>query len=238
MLHKKKFPVSLTKKKMSWIEKRAEFQERFDELAEEDISGLVANLNKTIARYIDKGGVNIDSNNPEYTTIVNITKEIEQIKNTYVKLNEDINKYIIKESQNPTLSSLLKSNGKLQQEINSLEKIKKAMTIDVESAIARDELLRSKDTDITRHNLFLLDRPIRKALIPYLWVFAIFFIGVGLLIFKMSIPTVPYSGGFMETVAMVIEVITNKYILGAALIAAIITIIFLSMAVAGVFKKK
>ena len=53
----------------------------------------------------------------------------------------------------------------------------------------------------------------------------------------MSIPTIPYTGGFMETVAMVIEVITNKYVLGAALTAAIITIIFLSMAVAGVFKK-
>ena len=222
---------------MSWIKKRADFQERFDELAQEDISGLIANLNKTIAKYIDKGGVNNDTNNPEYNKIVNLTNETEQIKNSYVKLNEDINKFIIKQSQSPNLATLLKANGKLQQEINSLEKIKKAITIDVESPIARDELLRTKDRDITRHNLFLLDRPIRKGLIPYLWVFAIFFIGVGLLIFKMSIPTIPYTGGFMETVAMVIEVITNKYVLGAALTAAIITIIFLSMAVAGVFKK-
>jgi len=222
---------------MSWIEKRVEYQQRFNELAEENISGLIAHLDRKIKKYINNGGVDNDTTNPEYKEIIRLTKEIEQIKKSYVKLNEDINKYILKESQTPDLSSLLKENGKLQQEINSLEKIKKTMTVDVESAIARDELLRSKDTDLTRHNLFLLDRPIRKALIPYLWVFAIFFIGVGLLIFKMSIPTISYSGGFMETVAMVIEVITNKYVLGALLVAAIITIIFLSMAVAGVFKK-
>ena len=79
---------------MSWIKKRADFQDRFDDLAQEDISGLIANLNKTIAKYIDKGGVNNDTTNPEYNKIVNLTNETEQIKNSYVKLNEDINKFI------------------------------------------------------------------------------------------------------------------------------------------------
>ena len=111
------------------------------------------------------------------------------------------------------------------------------MKVDVESAVARDELLRSRNTDVSRHKLFLLDRPIRKDTIPYLWVFAIFFIGIGLIIFKMGIPDIPSTGSFSEIIGMVLQLLTSKLVLGTLLVTALIVIIFLSLTVAGVFKK-
>jgi hypothetical protein len=114
------------------------------------------------------------------------------------------------------------------------------MKIDIESAIARDKLLRSRETDVTSHQLFILDRPVRRGLIPYLWVVSILFIGVGLVIFKMSAPTIiapVVANGSPSTMNMVIEFITNKVVLGSLLTTAIIVIIFLALKIAGVFGK-
>jgi hypothetical protein len=134
-------------------------------------------------------------------------------------------------AKDTNMSGLLAENGELQKQVNRLEKIQNEMKIDVESAIARDKLLRSRDTDVTSHHL-----------IPYLWVISILFIGVGLVIFKMSAPTLGLSmttvaNGSPSTLGMVTEFITNKVVLGSLLVSAIIVIIFLSLKVAGVFGK-
>jgi hypothetical protein len=114
------------------------------------------------------------------------------------------------------------------------------MKIDVVSAVARDELLRSRDTNVTRHQLFILDRPIRKSLVPYLWVLSVLFIGVGLVIFRMSAPSLGLGGptnGSVSFEMMILEFISNKIVLSSLLISAIIVIIFLSLKIAGVFGK-
>ena len=116
------------------------------------------------------------------------------------------------------------------------------MKVDVESAIARDDLLRTRNTDITRHKLFILDRPVRKGLIPYLWVIAILFIGIGLIIFRITVPSIGLGGVSASTtntsvISMIIEFITSKIVLGSLLISALIVILFLSLKIAGVFGK-
>jgi hypothetical protein len=110
------------------------------------------------------------------------------------------------------------------------------MKIDVTSAIARDELLRSRNTDVTRHQLFLLDRPIRRGLIPYLWVLAILFIGVGLVIFRMTMPELSFSsnGGILT---ILIAFFSNRGVLVSLLVTALIVILFLSLKIGGVFGK-
>jgi hypothetical protein len=228
---------------MTWIEKRAEFQNRFDKLAEENVQGLITELNKAVGNYISKAGLSQDpNNNAVYENIKKLTAKAESIKQQYAQLNDDIINYIRTQSTDNNMTALLTENGELQKQINRLEKIQNDMKVDVESAVARDELLRSRSTEITRHKLFILDRPVKRGLIPYLWALSILFIGVGLVIFKMSAPNLGLgttgANGFQPSVFdLVIEFVTNKIVLSSLLISALIVIIFLSLKIGGVFGK-
>jgi len=225
---------------MKWIEERAQFQKRFDELSQENVQGLITDLNTAVGNYIGRGGLSQDpNNNPDYLNILKLTKRAEDIKQRYASLNDDILKYLAKTSQDNNLAGLLSENGELQKQINRLEKIQDEMKIDVVSAVARDELLRSRDTNVTRHQLFILDRPVRKSLVPYLWVLSVLFIGVGLVIFKMSAPSLGLgvADSSVSFSMMLLEFFSNKIVLSSLLISAIIVIIFLSLKIAGVFGK-
>ena len=228
---------------MKWIEQRDQFQKRFDTLAQENVQGLITEMNQAVANYIAKSGISQDPNNsPEYQRIMELTRRAESIKNRYSSLNDDIIEFVAKESRDNNLSGLLIENGELQKQINRLEKIQEEIKIDVESAIARDELLRTRNTEITRHKLFILDRPVRRGLIPYLWVIAVLFIGVGLIIFRITIPSLGVSAnqagvGSTSMMGMLIEFISNKVVLGSLLVSALIVILFLSLKIAGVFGK-
>ncbi len=226
---------------MSWIEKRQEFQKRYDELSNQNVQAITSDLNKTISRYISTAGVSPTSNNPDYAKIQKLMTLIETIKNGYITLNNDIMKYISENAGNNNLTGILKENGELQQHISKLEKIQNDMKIDVESAKARDELLRSRVEDISRHGLFILNRPVRQGLIPYLWVLSILFIGVGLVIFRITLPIDTLGAGTSATGTSVISLlfmfITDKRVLLSLLGSALIVIIFLSLKIAGVFGK-
>ena len=229
---------------MSWIEKRAQFQKRFDELSQENVQGLITELNKAVGSFIGKGGLSQDpNNNPDYNNIIKLTTRAEGIKKRYSALNDDIIKYLKENAKDTDMVGILTENGELMKQINRLEKIKTETKVDVESAIARDELLRSRNTDVTRHQLFILDRPVRKGLIPYLWVISVLFIGLGLVIFKMTAPSLGLGSGVSATpgdgsvTGMLIELITNKALLATLLVSALITILFLSLKIAGVFGK-
>ena len=223
---------------MKWIEQKAQYQKRFDELAEINIKKLIAELNILTQKYITHGGITenaTNATNPEYIAIETLTKRIKDIKDKYSKLNDDIVTFLSNESKDKNLPGLLTENGELQKQILKLEKIQEEMKVDVDSAIARDELLRSKDTNINHHGLFILDRPIRRGLIPYLWVVAVLFIGVGLIIFRMKLPNLIIHSGILIAIQMFIQYITSRGVLAAILAAALIVIIFLSLKIAGVF---
>jgi hypothetical protein len=228
---------------MSWIEKRAEFQNRFDKLSQENVQGLITELNKAVGNYISKAGLSQDSNNNAiYENIKKLTARAENIKQQYAKLNDDIINYIRSQTADNNMTTLLTENGELQKQINRLEKIQNEMKVDVESAIARDELLRSRSTELTRHKLFVLDRPVKRGLIPYLWALSILFIGVGLVIFKMSAPNLGLGTTTTNSIQpsildLLVEFVTNKVVLSSLLISALIVIIFLSLKIGGVFGK-
>lgn len=227
---------------MSWKDKRANFQKRFDDLSQRDINPLLTNLNKSIGSFIGKGGVSMNANNnPEYNNIQTYMKQITDIKNGYSTLYDDIVKYLSQETQDNNLSGLLTENGEIQKQIQRLTKIEDEMKVDVESAVARDELLRSRNTEITPHQLFLLGRPVRRGTLPYLWVLSVLFIGVGLIICKMMFPfdlsnTSSYATS-MPFLAMLQEYFLSRSVLLSLLVAALITILFLALKVAGVFGK-
>jgi hypothetical protein len=228
---------------MKWIEKRAEYQKRFDDLSQENIQGLITELNQATANFIAKGGLSQDpNNNPDYNNILNLTNKAENIKQRYSTLNDEIVQYLAKESKNNDLAGILSENGELQKQINKLEKITSEMKVDVESAVARDELLRTRNTDITTHKLFVLGRPVRRGLVPYLWVLGVLFIGVGLVIFRSTLPSVNLGGiqngsEGSSVILMIRDFLTNRIVLGSLLGSALIVILFLSLKIGGVFGK-
>lgn len=214
---------------MNWHEQKEQFQKRFDKLGEKVNNDIFTDLKSAVDKYISNG-YSKDKNELEYNNIIKLKKQADDIKKQYSELNNDIIRSVTNESEND-ISTLLIENGDIQKKIKKLEKVQDEMKVDVESAIARDDLLRSRDTDISRHKLFLLDRPIRKGIIPYLWVIAVLFIGIGLVIYRMTIPNfwTGSSGSGGSGVSMIIEFMTGKIVLGSLLIVALITILFLSL---------
>ena len=220
------------------MEKRAQFDERNNQLAQKNTMALITKLKKSISNYVEKTG---NERNVAYQALVDQIKELNDIKNQYFKLNEDIMSYLENESKDPSLSDLLRDNGEIQRQIQRLTTIGEEINIDVESALARDELLRSRNSTINSHTLYLLDRPIRRGSISYLWVLSILFIGVGVLFFYQLSPSFSMSSSSsnqsISILTLIIDFFTNTKVLGSLLIAALIVILFLSLKIGGIFGK-
>ena len=168
---------------------------------------------------------------------------LQTLKDRSTYLFNNINSVLSTELANQPASELLSKTGTLQQQIQRLHRIKKDIKVDVESAVARDEVLRSRDTKLNSHKLFLLNRPIRKGVIPYLWVLSVLLIGVSLILFRMMLPestTSTFSNGggsSMSISLMVSEFFENKMVLISIIVAMLIVVLFLGLKMAGIFGK-
>jgi hypothetical protein len=168
-------------------------------------------------------------------TIANGLTKLEAIHKDYAALNDAIITEIKNRATASNMSTLVTTNGALQNSITSYQKQKKDKRVDVESALAREELLRSQTRDITSHQLFILDRPIRKGMIPYLWVLSVVFVGIALILFRMAFPVFTITA--LDATLFFRDITSNSTIWIALLICALIVILFLSLKVAGVFGK-
>lgn len=228
---------------MAWRDKRGEFQQRFDALSSENIDSLIGQLNAATGRYVSSAGLtqNQDaSTNPDYVRIVELANKAEELKQRYSGLNDDILQYLKEQSTYNDMSALLQESGELQKKLTKLHEFKKEMKTDVESAVARDELLRTRETNLNEHQLFILDRPVRRNMIPYLWVLSVVFVGIGLVLLRMLKPELgmsenearALSQSFIDTLSMYFT--TNATWLGI-IGACIIVILVLGLKVGGVF---
>ena len=222
---------------MAWREKRTEFQHQLDALNQTDIEKTILKpLNEALSKYITD-----TSDTTAYENVKAYSQKAEDLKLQYIHLNDAILQYIKTEKQGNNLPDLLSANGELQKKIQRLSKINDEMKVDVDSAVARDELLRSRDTLTSSHTLFLLDRPIRQGMIPYLWAISVLFIGIALFIIKMIVPPMSIGvnayGQPISTIAMIMGFFSNRTTLIALLVSALIVILFLSLKVGGVFGK-
>ena len=78
------FVLGITRRSMSWIEKRAEFQKVFDDLSQENVQGLITELNTAVGNYISKSGLSQDpNNNASYSLVIQLTQRAQQIKDKY-----------------------------------------------------------------------------------------------------------------------------------------------------------
>lgn len=163
---------------------------------------------------------------------------LSSIKDQYVTLHDDIAKTLECNVQNSDLSGGLTQTGSLQIHIKKLEKRKKELQVEVDTALARDELLRSRDVKMTTHSLFLLDRPVRKGMIPYLWVISVFFIGIGLVLYKTMLPSIAPDMSTVIGIEMALtDILFNKTVLISLLVCIVIIIIVVSLKVGGVIGK-
>lgn len=228
---------------MAWRDKREEFQRRFDELSGQNVQALITNLNAATGKYVSSAGLtqNQDaSTNPDYVTIVKLSKEADDLKKRYIALNDDILRYLKEQSKYNNMSDLLQESGELQKKLTSLHTFKKEMKTDVESALAREELLRSRETNLNEHQLFILDRPVRRNMIPYLWVLSVVFVGVGLVCLRMLRPELGVSSNEMRALSqsfweMMSSYFTNNVTWLGIIGACMIVILVLGLKVGGIF---
>ena len=223
---------------MDWPTKRAAFNTRLDNLnTGPSIASLIANVDTAVQDYISKYDTRSQAeNHTAYQRIQDAMTVINNLKGKYQELNDDIVAMFTQYSSEHDMTTKLIENGKLQTSIDQLKKVQREIRTDVESAVARDELLRSRETETTAHSLFLTHRPIRKESVPYLWVLAVLFIGAGLLFFHRLAPSFlsAPTGGY-PWYALLTETLLSQKVLLTLLAACILTVIGLSLKVAGVF---
>jgi len=220
---------------MDWHTSRTAFQSRFDALNRIYDPAMITGLDTAIGTYLTQYATdktsNLSTQGQAITTKVNAIKEL---KMQYSTLNDDIIKLFKNEATNHNLSGMLRENGELQNKIQQLRKVQSNIKVDVETAVARDELLRSQNKDINSHQLFLFDRPVRRGMIPYLWAISVLFIGIGILLLRSVAPTLP-----IFTLSELYNFIMTQYLTNNVLLlllaACLITIIFLSLKIGGVF---
>ena len=90
---------------VAWRDRRQAFQKEFDQLAQQNVESILANLNASIGQYISSGGINQDSTqNPTYDQIVALTAQLNDIKRKYSALQDSIKQVINEQTKNNNLS--------------------------------------------------------------------------------------------------------------------------------------
>jgi hypothetical protein len=124
-----------------------------------------------------------------FDTLAQDTGSFTEQHRSYKVLYSDIMTAVSNQASQYDVTQSLEDHGSLQQKVLQLEKIQQSKKEEVDTALARDTLLRSSDRRTTSHQLFLLDRPVRRERIPYLLVLSVLCIGISVYVFKMAHPT-------------------------------------------------
>ena len=171
-------------------------------------------------------------------------EQLENLRDQYEEQRVKLSNYLKNAASTYNLSAKLQHIGEIQGQIRGLENQNETMETDVDTALARDELLRSKDTTGNSHTVYILDRPIRRGMVPYLWVLSVLFVGIGLLFFYWLTPLIlvpqtnnAYGSPSGSVLQIVTDIFTNRLTWISLFAAACIVILFLSLKIAGVFGK-
>ena len=222
----------------SWPERRAQFVQAFEIINAYVQNNLMTDLVKLsvgLSSYVQSGGVSNDPNqDPNYAQITQNSQQIQMMKGALVDLNRELSTVIRTHASDNDINGLLAENGMLQQVIQDTQKRKQDTAADAKAAELRDEVLRTREHNVSKHQLFLLGRPLRPSSIPYLWALSALFVGLGLLFVAMAFPSFSLSNELEGTDMM--DLLSQPAVWGSVLGAAGIVILFLSLNAAGVFK--
>ena len=206
------------------------------------------NLAQSLASYVERGGVAQDpTQDGDYNNIQALSQRINQNKTTFLTLNKDATAAIQTLGSTNDMNKLLLENGQLQQLLIGLEKVKDTVQEDEKAAIARDELLRGRNVNVTKHQLFLLGRPLRPASVPVLWALSVLFIGIGIIALQVLFPFSPQAfgidasapgGGWDVMMAPILAYLANPWVWALLFGVAVLVIAILSMVVSYLSKPK
>jgi hypothetical protein len=129
------------------------------------------------------------------------------------------------------MDGLLQQNGQLQQKIAAAQKRYDEILQEAATADARNKNLRTSDTHITAHQVFLLGRPLRPASIPYLWALSVLFISISVLFLYYYSPiTIP---PLFIIIQMATDIIYSPWLWASLFGIASIVILFLVLRLTG-----
>jgi len=217
---------------------KEEYQKQYDSIAEyinKRLGNNIDTLRDALSQYVQHAGVATDPANDQiYNTILSTSKEINDNKTALLNLNSTLSQAIKDYTKTVDMDGALQENGKLQTAIKTLEKELSEASEDEQSALVRDEVLRTRDTNVTRHQLFLLGRPLRPSFIPFLWALSILFIGVSVLLITQFFP-IPVEQ-WPYVLAYIGRIFAEPWIWMSLLGSACIVIFFLVLKLIGFFK--
>ena len=132
----------------------------------------------------------------------------------------------------PSSTTLASDNATKQLELKALVEQRDNLLEDQKVAELRDTVLRSGNTAVSNHQIYLLGRPLRPASIPYIWALSVLFIGAALLIFYMFFP---YTIPPLDVILFEIYILFSTPMIWSILFGlASIVILFLSLRIANI----
>ena len=142
----------------SWPERRAQFVQAFEIINAYVQNNLMTDLVKLsvgLSSYVQSGGVSNDPNqDPNYAQITQNSQQIQMMKGALVDLNRELSTVIRTHASDNDINGLLAENGMLQQVIQDTQKRKQDTAADAKAAELRDEVLRTREHNVSKHQLF------------------------------------------------------------------------------------
>jgi hypothetical protein len=176
-----------------WQQKTADIQEKINRIFNE-LQASFGNINmmdmidtigrREITNIIKTGGLSrsLLAQN-ELNAIFGYLQRIEN------EIILPLQKRLRDESKNLDMTGQLGNIGKIQQEIMDLKDQLRLAKEDADNQVVRDTVLRTADSAVSKHQLFLFGRPIHQESIPYLWKTAAFFFFIGIAILILMVPS-------------------------------------------------
>jgi len=177
-----------------WVSQKASFDERHAAIqtyVSNQLPTDISTVTTALGTYMTAVGNNQDTTAPA-TIITQTMATIKQWQDKATTLNSDMTNAINSYASTHDMDSLLIQNGRFQQQIIAAQKRYDEISELANTAVARNKNLRSRETNITSHQVFLLGRPLRPASIPYLWALSVLFVCIAVILFYYYSPiTIP-----------------------------------------------
>jgi hypothetical protein len=170
-----------------WVSQKAAFQEQYNDI-NTYVSGAIGSTPASLAddkKIVTDALTRYMANQTQADEgLIQTTMEnIRMYQTKLTKLNGDITDAINSYAAKNDMDALLSQNGQLNQKIAAAQKRYDEYVELAYTADERNKNLRSRESNITTHKVFLLGRPLRPASIPYLWALSFLFVCMALLIF-------------------------------------------------------
>ena len=158
-------------------------------------------------------------NSNQYTDLLRFHKGINDFNTNLIGSCIDINTPV--GSQFTAIKDIQSGNNQSLRVLQQEEK----------EARLRLELLRSSNSTVTNHQVFLLGRPLRPASIPLLWALSVLFIGIAALIFYTFSPFELIPSNYI--IFQIYLFLINPYFIASALLIGVVAIILTTLHMTG-----